>query len=778
MRFKLQTRYLFFILSGIIITVIALTSAVLIQFRSTLLNATSSSSEIMKSNLLKQLEKRGQLMALFASEELVNPLYQYDMDTIHRTCAAVRKLKDVIYVYVYDPEGRIVHDGTGSNPYLEIIFEDNISKKAVAARSLIIQTTEDTLDVAIPINIQNEIIGGVRIGLSMDGIKAENAKMINALERVSDDGLKQTLISVVVIAALLSACGLIFGAFLARHLSRPISFLSTITKRIGKGEYDVEIPIERSDEIGELSNSFRKMANDLRKTTVSKTYVDNIIKNMIDMLIVINTDGTIKTVNKATCDLMGFEEIDLLGHEIDRIIKKEEVLGEASYDKFIEKGAVATYETTFHGNKGNIIPVLLSSSVIRDGKGEIEGIVVIASDIRQIKEAEEVKHRLESQLREAQKMEALGTLAGGVAHDLNNILSGLVSYPELLLLDIPHDSPLRKPMLTIKESGEKAAKIVQDLLTLARRGVSVLETINLNHIIIEHLESLEFKKLKSYHPHIQVKTKLEKNLLNIEGSPVHLAKTVMNLISNASEAMPYRGDIFLSTKNRYIDVPGKGYDDIEEGDYVVLTVSDSGIGISSEDVERIFEPFYTKKVMGRSGTGLGMAVVWGTVKDHRGYIDVQSIEGKGTIFTLYFPVSRHELPAEKTQLSIEDLMGRGESVLIVDDVDEQRTIASGILIKLGYSVSVVSSGEEAIEYMQSNSADLLVLDMIMDPGIDGLETYKRILEFHPGQKAIIASGFSETDRVQEAQKLGAGSYVKKPYTIEKIGIAVRDELNK
>jgi two-component system cell cycle sensor histidine kinase/response regulator CckA len=266
--------------------------------------------------------------------------------------------------------------------------------------------------------------------------------------------------------------------------------------------------------------------------------------------------------------------------------------------------------------------------------------------------------------------------------------------------------------------------------------------------------------------------------MNIKGSPVHLSKSVMNLVSNAAEAMSEGGTISISTENRYVDTPIRGYDHVEEGDYVTVTVSDTGIGISKEDRERIFEPFYTKKVMGRSGTGLGMAVVWGTIKDHKGYIDIQSTRGKGTTFTLYFPITREEIATDKPLLSTKDYIGKGESILIVDDVKEQREIASVMLKKLGYSVTSVPSGEEAIEYMKDNSADLLILDMIMDPGIDGLETYKRILTLHPHQKAIIASGFSETDRVKEAQRRGAGAYVKKPYTLEKIGLAVRNELDK
>jgi CheY-like chemotaxis protein len=207
-------------------------------------------------------------------------------------------------------------------------------------------------------------------------------------------------------------------------------------------------------------------------------------------------------------------------------------------------------------------------------------------------------------------------------------------------------------------------------------------------------------------------------------------------------------------------------------------VSDTGEGIHEADLKRIFEPFYTKKVMGRSGTGLGLAVVWGTVKDHNGYINVQSEIGKGSIFTLYFPVTREDISFEAVAVSISEYLGRGESILVVDDVKGQRDLAAGMLRKLNYSVTIVSSGEEAIAYLKDHQADLIVLDMIMDPGMDGLDTYRNVLEIHPQQKAIIVSGFSESDRVHDAQALGAGAYVRKPYVIEKLGLAVRKELDR
>jgi CheY-like chemotaxis protein len=375
-------------------------------------------------------------------------------------------------------------------------------------------------------------------------------------------------------------------------------------------------------------------------------------------------------------------------------------------------------------------------------------------------------------------MEALGHLAAGVAHDLNNVLGILSGYSELLLLEIPEGHRSRDHADKILQSTEKAAAIIQDLLTLARRGVMVSDVINLNTIVSGFLKTPIFEKMKDYHPRVTFRTEYDKNMLNIKGSSVHLEKTLMNLVSNAAESISGKGEVTLRTESRYLDRAIRGYDEVKEGDYAVLTVSDTGMGIPAEDREKIFEPFYTKKTMGRSGTGLGLTIVWGTVKDHNGYIDLQTEVGRGTTFTLYFPVTREEQIAPQLKAPIERYMGKGESVLVVDDIPEQRDVAAGLLTRLGYKVHVVSSGEEAVEYLKGHKADLLVLDMIMTPGIDGLETYQRVLEIRPKQKAILVSGFSETERVKEAQRLGAGAYVKKPYMMEKIGVAVGKELDR
>ncbi|MCP4341139.1 MAG: PAS domain S-box protein [Desulfobulbaceae bacterium] len=491
----------------------------------------------------------------------------------------------------------------------------------------------------------------------------------------------------------------------------------------------------------------------------------------------IDANGHFQHVNKNWKETLGYSDEEIAHLTIWDIIHPDSTPHcQIFFGKILAGEKIDAFETVFLSKDGSSIPVEGNSNCrFKNGKPALtRGIF---RDIRERKRAEEEKAELEALLYRSQNMEALGTLAGGVAHDLNNILSGIVSYPELLLLDLPEKSPMREPLMTIKKSGDNAASIVQDLLTLARRGVATNDVVNLNSIILDYLASHEFRQLLNFHPKVKVEKQLDHCLLNISGSAVHLSKTVMNLVSNSAEAMPAGGTIRISTENKYVDQQTSAYCQLSEGEYVVLNISDTGIGIPEQDLKRIFEPFYSKKVMGRSGTGLGMAVVWGTVKDHKGSIDVHSQKDMGTKFQLHFPATRKQF-FEKSIIPITNYRGNAELILIVDDVQEQRNIATLMLEKLNYIVESVASGEEAIEFIKQRPVDLLVLDMIMTPGMDGFETYQAICTFAPGQKAIIASGFAENDRVKKTQQLGAGSYVRKPYTLEQVGLAIGEELKR
>jgi len=477
-------------------------------------------------------------------------------------------------------------------------------------------------------------------------------------------------------------------------------------------------------------------------------------------------------------DIAGCEEIfpfltDLLLCNHVEIKKK--------YD-YVEKRGDAVYTEVYSPLVyfGRGAHLLVIASPFYDQEGKIIGAIQSNRDISEQKRLEQERAKLEERLHRAEKMEALGTLAGGVAHDLNNVLGVLVGYAELLQEKITGQDhqTLKRYASSILQASERGAAIIQDLLTLARRGVASPEVVNLNTLIIECFNSLEFEGIKCVHPGVVFRMELEKDLMNIKGSTIHLTKSVMNLLINAAESIFVSGEVTVATENRYLDRPIADYEEIKEGDYVVLRVTDTGKGIEKNDMGQIFEPFYTKKVMGRSGTGLGLAVVWGTVKDHQAYIDVSSEVGKGSSFMLYFPVTREEIAHDRTFIAKDSYSGRGETILVVDDVQEQRALAMDMLRKIGYKVCAVASGEEAVAYLKDNNADVVVVDMIMDPGIDGLETYRRILEINPRQKAIIVSGFSETDRVKKALELGAGAYVRKPYMLNKIGLTIRKELDR
>jgi len=248
----------------------------------------------------------------------------------------------------------------------------------------------------------------------------------------------------------------------------------------------------------------------------------------------------------------------------------------------------------------------------------------------------------------------------------------------------------------------------------------------------------------------------------------------MNLITNGVESIDLAGSVLISTSNQSVDQMPSVTSAPDAGAYAVLTITDSGSGIDKHDLKRIFEPFYTKKMMGRSGTGLGLAVVWNTVKDHGAFICVESDEN-GTVFTLYFPPCHESVMPQQMNSDWEELKGHG-SILVVDDEAQQCDTASQMLTLLGYNVETVLSGEEAVAYCQKTPVDLLLLDMLMEPGINGLQTYQQIIKLYPGQKAVIASGFSESNSVLDAKALGVGEFIKKPYSIRQLGEAVLKEL--
>jgi len=495
-----------------------------------------------------------------------------------------------------------------------------------------------------------------------------------------------------------------------------------------------------------------------------------------DAIFVVSSDtDRIFHINRRAEELLGLPATEILNKSLKNVLK----LGGAgrnpdeTVSKDSEIGEINPGELSLIRPDGREVIAEVSISV-----SEMRGKKITQCIMREITERKEAEHRnleLQEKLDRAQRMEALGLLAGGVAHDLNNTLGPLEGYPELMLLKLPKDSPMRKQVMRIGAAAQEAADVIQDLLTLARRGRYDMEPTDLNQVVEAYLDSPGYLKLSSEHPGITVEVKLSRDIRPILGSSAHLAKVIMNLVVNGFDAVGEEGIITIRTEPRSGAKPPCNCENVRPGEYVALRVQDTGVGIDPRDIDKIFEPYFSKKKMGRSGSGLGLSVVYGIVKDHKGCHDVVSKKGKGTEFLIYFPVTTVLEPtASKTA---HDYHGQ-EEVLIVDDSEEQRELAKEIISSFGYKVATSRNGQEALTHLRNHSVNLVVLDMIMEPDFDGLDTYREILKIHPEQKAVIASGFSPTERVAEMQRLGAGEYVKKPFTREAIGKAIRSELDR
>ena len=433
----------------------------------------------------------------------------------------------------------------------------------------------------------------------------------------------------IIVTILLAAfsAGLL-GAILMRGITIPLMRLQEASRLVGRldltnNDYsgaDEQFQRKLNDipnkgELGELKQAFLTMHETLEQTmrSLSKMAKDweNTFDSVHDVIFLLDQNDRILRLNRSACHLLQKTKKVATGSAIWECLGNlpEKVLSQAELCKSNQRTMNFNMQVETEQNAPRMLE--MTSAPLIDEQGDPIGRVITGKDITSRLTAETEKKRLEKKLLKSEQMEAIGTLAGGVAHDLNNILSGILTYPELLLMQIPPDSDLRKPLEMIMLSGSKASAIVQDLLTLARRGVATAEVLSLNAIITDYKNSPEFEKLLQYHPGTQLALHLDSDLLNVEGSRVHLSKMIMNLVSNAAEAMPEGGKIEISTFNVHVDGVSAQPEAIKEGDYAVVVIYDEGSGIDADDRERIFEPFYTKKVMGRSGTGLGMSVVWG-----------------------------------------------------------------------------------------------------------------------------------------------------------------------
>jgi PAS domain S-box-containing protein len=516
-----------------------------------------------------------------------------------------------------------------------------------------------------------------------------------------------------------------------------------------------------------------------RNLRLSEQRFHDLVNFLPEIVLETDIDGNITYANQAAAQRLGPQLASLEKKcFLDFIDTGDRYNARKNFYTSLQGEQTELQEYKAIGNDSNLFPVLLKIAPLFTNNFHVGGARMVAIDISS-------RRKLEEQLLRDQKMKAIGLMAGGVAHDLNNILSGIISYPDLLLLDLSKENPLYKPLQSIRRSGMEAAEVVSDLLTVARGVAASTEILSLNRLIRNYMESPDFTDLINKRPDVTIQTQLDPELKNVNCSPIQVRKCLMNIINNGIEAIPGEGTLTITTVNDFCSLPRNTLSSELSSNknpshqkrmFSKIIIVDTGEGIDAEEMNHIFEPFYSTKVMGRSGTGLGLTIVWNTMQEHDGTVQVES-SPDGTTFELFFPSLDSEINDHTQEKHWQNYAGSGEIILVVDDEPRQREILKSLLTSLKYQVVTVSSGEEAEEYLNTNNVHLVVLDMIMAPGQNGRTTYENIIKTHPKQKAIIASGFAKDDDVQATLALGASEFVAKPYTIEQIGNAIYNALH-
>jgi len=428
-----------------------------------------------------------------------------------------------------------------------------------------------------------------------------------------------------------------------------------------------------------------------------------------------------------------------------------------------KKGETSQYELEAISAKGKRKNIFVSITPRFDENKIYKGYFGSVLDITETK-------RLQELASQAQRLETAGRIAGQVAHDFNNLLGPMIAYPDMIKEHLPENHFSYKYLEDIEKAAEIMADINQQLLTLSRRGHYNLEILNLNNIITQVVDQMQLVPST-----LHIEAILDENLMNIKGGSSQILRVISNLVNNARDAMQDNGFLSIITENFYIDRSSEKYGLVVKGEYAKITITDTGCGISKEALSKIYDPFFSTKIADKKrGSGLGLSVVHAVMEDHNGYIDIQTKIGLGTSFYLYFPITRKSLETAEPG----EIVGGAESILVVDDDTLQREVALSLLESLGYKVTAADSGASALELLKNNPHDLLIIDMIMPGGLDGVETYQKVLEFNPSQKAIVVSGFAETDRVDKVLELGAGGFIRKPLTMKSIAQAIRQELDK
>jgi PAS domain S-box-containing protein len=553
-----------------------------------------------------------------------------------------------------------------------------------------------------------------------------------------------------------------------------------------RGAYDY---IQKPFEYDEMTNTIKNALNQKRlkrenetinrKLRLSEERYRSLVQNSPDIIYTLDHNGRFTFINNAVYAILGYDSNQLIGNHYAAIIYEDDVekakwafnerrTGERATSGVELRLKFSDENEKFKSSELKYKTIELKSSGMYDNPADelvkrYLGTHGVARDISNRK-------RLEDKLQHAQKIEAIGTLAGGIAHDFNNLLMGVQGYTSIILLETDVDHPHYEKLRNVEQYVQRGAELTKQLLGFARGGKYDVKPVDLNELV--HKASQMFGRTKK---EIVIHEKYGKDILPVEADPGQIEQVLLNLFLNASNAMPNGGDLTLESENVTLDAPAVSPFGLQPGPYVKISVTDNGVGMDEETLQRIFEPFFTTKEMGH-GTGLGLASAYGIIKNHNGIIDVDSKKGEGTTFRFYLPASKKEVRKGKHE-SVQMLKGP-ETVLLVDDENLIIEVGVEVLKALGYKVVIAKSGKEAVDIYKSgrDKIDLIVLDMIM-PGMGGGETYDALKKIDPDVKVLLSSGYSIDGMAKDILKRGCNQFIQKPFNIKEFSQKLREVLD-
>jgi len=653
--------------------------------------------------------------------------------------------EDIVYTLVLDEQDRILTSQFASINYRSPRFTPILSglPRDIELPDIIeaIKKKESISEISVPVMFDVMPIGKITIGISDYRIRQQ---------------IEKSILFVIAINLLVAlVLGVVLFIASKKIVLDPIAELARATSSLGGGDLSVRVNVETSGEIQSLVDSFNQMLGTLEKATVSKEHMDKLIDSMIDTFIVVSGDGKILMANSAALALLGYEERELAGQPFDIVMADGPAKSERIMDEILSKGFIGNLEAEYRTKDGRRISMLFSGSTM-PGKHNVTEIVCVAKDITKIKE-------LEEELQKLRKLESVGVLAGGIAHDFNNLLQGVFGFISMAGMSIDD----RGKALAALEKAEKALNtavgLTGQLLTFSMGGKPVMKRIALPSLIAN---SVDFAMSGSGS---DSRITVAKELWQVEADPGQIGQVIQNVVINAREAMPGGGTVEISAGN--VDLSVGDHPLLPKGGkFVRIAVGDSGTGISEKHLSRIFEPYYTTKP---KGSGLGLATSFSIVRNHGGMIDVKSEIGKGSTFSIYLPAREAVEASPGESRAGAAAPGRKGRILVMDDEEQVRDVAMGLIDALGHKVECAENGEVAIEkFRQARRSgtpfDIVILDLTIRGGMGGEEAIGKLREIDPDVAAIVSTGYSDNPVVSAYRSYGFTTYLNKPYTIQSL----------